>query len=145
MNVNDDELRQMLALMESYKNRVEALNRQVTVLRSSLNEVNMADESIKALIGAKEGDEIMVPIGASSFMTVKVCSNKNIIVGVGSGISVEKTPEEADKYMEANAAELTEALKKTVDALNELQQALATVSEAVQTEYMNRQQQTPTQ
>ena len=78
-------------------------------------------------------------------MTVKVCSNKNIIVGVGSGISVEKTPEEADKYMEANAAELTEALKKTVDALNELQQALATVSEAVQTEYMNRQQQTPTQ
>jgi len=145
VNVNDDELRQMLALMESYKNRVEALNRQVTVLRSSLNEVNMADESIKALIGAKEGDEIMVPIGASSFMTVKVCSNKNIIVGVGSGISVEKTPEEADKYMEANAAELTEALKKTVDALNELQQALATVSEAVQTEYMNRQQQTPTQ
>ena len=143
--MNDDELRQMLALMESYKNRVEALNRQVTVLRSSLNEVNMADESIKALIGAKEGDEIMVPIGASSFMTVKVCSNKNIIVGVGSGISVEKTPEEADKYMEANAAELTEALKKTVDALNELQQALATVSEAVQTEYMNRQQQTPTQ
>ena len=140
MNVNDDELRQMLALMESYKNRVEALNRQVTVLRSSLDEVNMADESIKALIGAKEGDEIMVPIGASSFMTVKVCSDKNIIVGVGSGISVEKTPEEADKYMEANAAELAEALKKTVDALNEMQKALSTVSEAVQAEYMNRQQ-----
>jgi len=138
--VNDDELRQMLALMESYKNRVEALNRQVTVLRSSLDEVNMADESIKALIGAKEGDEIMVPIGASSFMTVKVCSDKNIIVGVGSGISVEKTPEEADKYMEANAAELAEALKKTVDALNEMQKALSTVSEAVQAEYMNRQQ-----
>jgi prefoldin alpha subunit len=140
VNVNDDELRQMLALMESYKNRVEALNRQVTVLRSSLDEVNMADESIKALIGAKEGDEIMVPIGASSFMTVKVCSDKNIIVGVGSGISVEKTPEEADKYMEANAAELAEALKKTVDALNEMQKALSTVSEAVQAEYMNRQQ-----
>ena len=138
--MNDDELRQMLALMESYKNRVEALNRQVTVLRSSLDEVNMADESIKALIGAKEGDEIMVPIGASSFMTVKVCSDKNIIVGVGSGISVEKTPEEADKYMEANAAELAEALKKTVDALNEMQKALSTVSEAVQAEYMNRQQ-----
>ena len=145
MNLNDDELRQMLALMESYKNRVEALNRQVTVLRSTLDEVNMADESIKALIGAKEGDEIMVPIGASSFMTVKVCSNKNIIVGVGSNLSVEKTPEEADQYMEANAAELSEALKKTVDALNEMQQALSTVSEAVQTEYMNRQQQTPTQ
>ncbi|MBR4203261.1 MAG: prefoldin subunit alpha [Candidatus Methanomethylophilaceae archaeon] len=142
--MNDDELRQMLALMESYKNRTEALSRQVTVLRSTLDEVNMANESIKALMAAKEGDEIMVPIGASSFMNVKVTSNKNIVVGVGSGISVEKTPEDANKYMEANAAELSEALKKTVDALQEVQQALSTVSEAVQVEYMNRQQ-APTQ
>lgn len=144
MNVNDDELRQMLALMESYKNRTEALSHQVNVLRSTLDEVNMANESIKALLAAKEGDEIMVPIGASSFMNVKVASNKNIIVGIGSNISVEKTPEDASQYMEANAAELTEALKKTVDALNEVQKALSTVSEAVQIEYMNRQQ-TPTQ
>ena len=144
MNVNDDELRQMLALMESYKNRTEALSRQVNVLRSTLDEVNMANESIKALLAANEGDEIMVPIGASSFMNVKVASNKNIVVGIGSNISVEKTPEDASQYMEANAAELTEALKKTVDALNEVQKALSTVSEAVQIEYMNRQQ-TPMQ
>ncbi len=144
MNLNDDELRQMLALMETYKNRVEALSRQVNVLRSTLDEVNMANESVKALMEANEGDEILIPIGASSFMNVKVSSNKNIIVGVGSNISVEKTPEEASSYMSANAAELTEALKKTVDALNEVQQALSTVSEAVQMEYMNRQQ-TPTQ
>ena len=144
MNVNDDELRQMLALMESYKNRTEALSRQVNVLRSTLDEVNMANESIKALLAANEGDEIMVPIGASSFMNVKVAANKNIIVGIGSNISVEKTPEDASQYMEANAAELTEALKKTVDALNEVQKALSTVSEAVQIEYMNRQQ-TPMQ
>ncbi len=142
--MNDDELRQMLALMESYKNRTEALSRQVNVLRSTLDEVNMANESIKALLAANEGDEIMVPIGASSFMNVKVASNKNIIVGIGSNISVEKTPEDASQYMEANAAELTEALKKTVDALNEVQKALSTVSEAVQIEYMNRQQ-TPMQ
>ncbi len=140
MNVNDDELRQMLALMESYKNRTEALSRQVSVLRSTLDEVNMANESIKTLMAAKEGDEILIPIGASSFMTVKASSNKNIIVGIGSGISAEKTPEDANKYMEANAAELTEALKKTVEALNEVQQALTTVSEAVQQEYMIRQQ-----
>ena len=134
----------MLALMETYKNRVEALSRQVNVLRSTLDEVKMANESVKALMEANEGDEILIPIGASSFMNVKVSSNKNIIVGVGSNISVEKTPEEASSYMSANAAELTEALKKTVDALNEVQQALSTVSEAVQMEYMNRQQ-TPMQ
>lgn len=140
MNVNDDELRQMMALMENYRTRTEALSRQVQVLRSTLDEVNLANESIKALMAAKEGDEIMIPIGASSFMTVKVSSKKDIVTGIGSGISVEKSPEDASKYMDANAAELTEALKKTVDALQEVQQALSTVSEAVQIEYANRQE-----
>ncbi len=143
--MNDDELRQMLALMESYKARIDALSHQVNVLRGTLNEVNMASESINSLVGAKEGDEILIPIGASSFMNVVVSSNKNVIVDVGSGVSVEKTPEEASKFMEANAAELTEALKKTASALQEVQQALKTVSEAVQIEYNNRQQQTPMQ
>jgi prefoldin alpha subunit len=140
VNVNDDELRQMMALMENYRTRTEALSRQVQVLRSTLDEVNLANESIKALMAAKEGDEIMIPIGASSFMTVKVSSKKDIVTGIGSGISVEKSPEDASKYMDANAAELTEALKKTVDALQEVQQALSTVSEAVQIEYANRQE-----
>ncbi|MBE6519337.1 MAG: prefoldin subunit alpha [Thermoplasmata archaeon] len=138
--MNDDELRQMMALMENYRTRTEALSRQVQVLRSTLDEVNLANESIKALMAAKEGDEIMIPIGASSFMTVKVSSKKDIVTGIGSGISVEKSPEDASKYMDANAAELTEALKKTVDALQEVQQALSTVSEAVQIEYANRQE-----
>ncbi len=142
--MNDDELRQMLALMESYKARTEALNHQVTVLRGTLDEVNMASRSIKAIMDANEGDDILMPIGASSFVNVKVTSNKNVIVGVGSGLSVEKDADDAFKYMEANAAELTEALKKTVSALQEVEQALSTVAEAVQLEYSNRQQ-TPTQ
>jgi len=144
VNVNDDELRQMIALMENYRTRTEALSRQVQVLRSTLDELNLANESIKALMDAKEGDEIMIPIGASSFMTVKVSSKKDIVTGIGSGISVEKSPEDASKFMDANVAEVTEALKKTVDALQEVQQALTTVSEAVQIEYANRQQ-TPIQ
>jgi len=129
----------MLALMENYKQRTEALTRQVQVIRGTLDEVTMANESIKALAKAKEGDELLIPVGASSFINVKVTSNKNVIVGIGSDIAVEKDADDAEKYMEANAAELTEALRKTVDALQEVQQALTTVSEAVQQEYVNRQ------
>jgi len=129
----------MLALMESYKQRTEALSRQVQVIRGTLDEVTMASESIKALAAAKEGDELLIPVGASSFINVKVTSNKNVVVGIGSDIAVEKNADDAEKFMEANAAELTQALKKTVDALQEVQQALTTVSEAVQQEYVNRQ------
>ena len=138
--MEDNELRQAIAAMESYKERVEALSRQVQVLRVSLEEVTMSSDALKAFKNAKEGDDIMVPVGASSFITVKVTSNRNVVVGIGSNISVEKDIDDAISYMDANNAEIAEALKKSAEALNEAQQALTTISNAVQQEYVNRQQ-----
>ena len=140
MNLEDNELRQAIAAMESYMERVEALSRQVQVLRVSLEEVTMSSDALKAFKNAKEGDEIMVPVGASSFITVKVTSNRNVVVGIGSNISVEKDIDDAIGYMDANNAEIAEALKKSAETLNEAQQALTTISNAVQQEYVNRQQ-----
>ena len=140
MNLEDNELRQAIAAMESYKERVEALSRQVQVLRVSLEEVTMSSDALKAFKNAKEGDDIMVPVGASSFITVKVTSNRNVVVGIGSNISVEKDIDDAISYMDANNAEIEEALKKSAETLNEAQQALTTISNAVQQEYVNRQQ-----
>ena len=139
MNVEDNELRQAIAVMESYKKRVDALSRQVQVLRVSLDEVTMASDAIKAFRDAKDGDEILVPVGAMSFIPVKVTGNRNVVVGVGSNVSVEKDVEGSIEYMDANGAEINEALKKTVEALNEAQNALSELSAAVQHEYSNRQ------
>ena len=137
--MEDNELRQAIAVMESYKERVDALSRQVQVLRVSLDEVTMASDAIKAFRDAKDGDEILVPVGAMSFIPVKVTGNRNVVVGVGSNVSVEKDVEGSIEYMDANGAEINEALKKTVEALNEAQNALSELSAAVQHEYSNRQ------
>ena len=138
--MDDNELRQALALMDAYKERVEAMSRQVQVLRMSLEEVSLALEAVKAFKDSKEGDEIMVPIGASCFIPVKVTGNKTVVTGVGTGISIQKTSQESIDYLEANSAEISEALKKSVDALNEAQQNLTAMSEAVQQEYASRRQ-----
>lgn len=136
--MDDNELRQALALMDAYKDRVEAMSRQVQVLRMSLDEVSLALEAVKAFKDAKEGDEIMVPVGASCYIPVKVTGNRTVITGIGSGISVQKTSDQSIDYLEGNAAEITEALKKSVEALNEAQQNLASMSDAVQQEYAAR-------
>ncbi|MBO4569327.1 MAG: prefoldin subunit alpha [Candidatus Methanomethylophilaceae archaeon] len=138
--MEDAELRQAISVAESYRQRVESLSRQVQVLRVSLDEVTMASEALKAFKDAKEGDEIMVPIGANSFVTVKVTSNKNVVVDIGSDISVEKDSESAIEYMGANIAEISEALKKTMEALGESQNALNNLTAAIQQEYSARQQ-----
>ena len=138
--MEDAELRQAISVAESYRQRVESLSRQIQVLRVSLDEVTMASEALKAFKDAKEGDEIMVPVGANSVITVKVTSNKNVIVDIGSDISVEKDSESAIEYMGANIAEISEALKKTMEALSDSQNALNSLTAAIQQEYSARQQ-----
>ncbi len=139
MTLEDAELRQAITLMDAYKERVEALSRQVQVLRMSLEEINLAMEAVKAFRDAQEGDEIMVPVGASCFIPVKVTGNRFVVTGVGTGISIQKTTDESVDYLEANSAEVSEALKGSIDALNEAQQGLTAMSEAVQQEYARRQ------
>ncbi len=82
----------------------------------------------------------MVPIGATSYITVKVTPNRNVVVDVGSDISVEKDANSAIEYMDANNAEISEALTKTMEALNESQNALNNLTAAIQQEYKARQQ-----
>ena len=138
--MNDDELRQAMSLMEAYRERVETMTRQVQILRATLDEVSLALDSVKAFKDAKEGDEIMVPVGASCFIPVKVTGNKTVVTGVGSGISIQKTSEESIDYLESNAYVLSEALKKSASTLDELQKNLSMVNEAVQNEYAARRQ-----
>ncbi|MBO4797310.1 MAG: prefoldin subunit alpha [Candidatus Methanomethylophilaceae archaeon] len=139
MKLEDSELRQTITVAESYKQRVESLSRQVQVLRVSLDEVHLASEALKAFRNAKDDEEIMVPVGATSFITVKVTPNRNVVVDIGSGVSVEKTADSALEYMEANNTEISEALKRTMEALGEAQSALDNLTSVIQQEYADRQ------
>ncbi len=133
-----------MSLMEAYRARVEAMTRQVQILRASLDEVSLALDAVKAFKDAKVGDEIMVPVGASCYIPVQVTGNRTVVTGIGSGISVQKTSDESIEYLESNAFEISEALKKSVSTLDELQRNLSTMNDTVQSEYRARQQQAGT-
>ena len=138
--MNDDELRQALAALDAYKNQLTALTQQSQLLQMSDEETVTATQTLSSLINAKEGDEIMVPVGASSFVTAKVTSAPKAVVGVGNKVSVEKPLDEAVEYMKSNLAEITDALKKLNESMQEMDAAARNLSLAVQQEYQRRQQ-----
>lgn len=139
MVVNDDELRQALTVLDTYKMQLEALGGQAQLLQMSLEESMRARDTIESLKNAKEGDEILVPVGASSFVPAKVTSSKKAIVGVGNRMSVEKSLDEAVEYMKATVEEISEALKKANETMREIDNAARGLTVAVQQEYQRRQ------
>lgn len=138
--MNDAEFRQALAALDAYKNQLNALTQQSQLLQMSYEETMSASQTISAVVNAKEGDEIMVPVGASTFITAKVSSAPKAVVGIGNKVSVEKSLEDAIGYMKANLEEITDALKKLNESMQEMDAAARNLAVAVQQEYQRRQQ-----
>lgn len=140
MNMNDDEFRQAMATLEAYKVQLDAMAQQSNFFKLSLEETMRARDTLKAFAEAKEGDEIMVPVGASSFVIATVTSKRKAVVGIGNKVSIDMDLDDAAKYMATGAEEVQEAVKKLNDAIQEMNAKARELSLAVQQEYQRRQQ-----
>lgn len=138
--MNDDEVRQAMAALETYRLQLETLAQQAQILTASAEEAARARETLGALAKASEGDEIMVPVGASSFVTARAAASPKAVVSIGNRVSVEKGLDDAIAYMESNLAEVKDALAKVNDTIREMDTAYRSLQVAVQQEYQRRQQ-----
>ena len=138
MKMNDEELRQAARTLDSYNQQLENISRQIRLLQASRDETVRASRTLEALADAKEGDEVLIPIGASSFVTVKVTDKKTAVVGIGNKISVDKEYSDAKDFMDRNSAEISDAIQKSVAAMQEIQQYTEDLAAAVQDEYRKR-------
>ena len=143
--MNDDELRQAMATLELFRAQLDALVRQSQFLQLSLEETVKAHETIKAFASAKKGDEILVPCGASSFVRAIVTENPNVVVGIGTKMSVDLKMDEAVEYMSKGSQEITEALKNLTNTIEETNAKAQALSIAIQNEYQVRRSQQPQQ
>ena len=78
--------------------QLEYLNQQIRGMQMHLNEVTKAvDElsilkvGLKNLKTSKDGDSLLVPLGASSYVKANLAEQGKVIVSVGAGVFVEKT------------------------------------------------------
>ena len=140
MNMNDDEFRQAMATLEAYKVQLDAMAQQSNFFKLSLEETMRARDTLRAFANANEGDEILVPAGASSFVIATVTSKKKAVVGIGNKVSIDMDLTEAADYMAASVQEVQEALQKLSDAIQEMNVKARELSLAVQQEYQRRQQ-----
>ncbi|MDW5561650.1 MAG: prefoldin subunit alpha [Methanomassiliicoccus sp.] len=132
--MNEAELRQAMSTLEIFRAQLESINQNQQMVQISLEELGRAKETLVQYQKAKEGDEVLVPIGGNSFVFAKVATNAKAIVGVGTGVSVEKSMDDAIKTMDERATELMDSMKKLADRRMVIEEQAATLSQAVDQE-----------
>jgi prefoldin alpha subunit len=58
-------------------------------------DLSYASATLESLEKEKENSELLVPIGGTSYIMAKLDNPDKIIVGIGAGVSLEKTRQEA--------------------------------------------------
>ena len=93
--------------------QLEYLNQQIRGMQMHLNEVTKAvDElsvlnvGLKNLKTSKKGDDVLVPLGASSYVKASLTASNKVIVSVGAGVFVEKTIDDAVPIVSKQIKEL---------------------------------------
>jgi len=132
--MNEAELRQAMSTLEIFRAQLESINQNQQLVQLSLEELGRAKETLVQYQKAKEGDELLVPIGGGSFVFAKVATNAKVIVGIGTGVSVERPLEEAIKTMDDRAAELMDTMKKLTDRRMVIEEQAGPLSQAIEQE-----------
>ena len=120
----EEELRKLSMEMRYLEQTAEALQQRIQMVNAALTDITYANATLDGMETEKENAEMLVPIGGSSYVKVKLADPDKVIVGLGSGVSIEKTLSEA-KVM------LKERLDELEKTMSSAQQQFSQVAERI--------------
>ena len=132
--VDERKLQEDYMMLETAKAQLEGLSKQQQLIQLAVEEHVRARETVKALSKGSPGDEVLIPIGADSFIHAKISDNRNAILGVGSGVTVRRSPEDAEKFLDEKIDDLSRAFKSIVDRAAQTEALIQDLSEKVQSQ-----------
>lgn len=104
-----NEMIQQSKILEAYMNDI--LTKESTVNRL-IAEAHLASEAIQELSSSAKQEESLVPIGIGIYLKVSVPAVTNLLVNVGSGVTIEKSKENTKNYVESKIKEFELASKQ---------------------------------
>jgi prefoldin alpha subunit len=120
----EEELRRLSMEMRYLEQTAEALQQRIQMVNAAIADITYANATLDGIEKEKENAEMLVPIGGSSYVKVKLADSNKVIVGMGAGVSIEKTLAEAKVTLK----ERLDELEKT---MNSAQQQFSQVAERI--------------
>ncbi len=132
MSGSEAELRRGLAVLDQYREQLEALAQQQEIVRVSLEEHMRAKETLLRYSQAGKSAEVLVPVGANAFVIAEVKDHEKAFMGVGSDLVLfDDIPKQIER-LDARIKSISEAMAAIGQRLAELQQRAETQGAAVQ-------------
>ena len=106
----EEELRKLSVEMRYLEQTAETLQQRISMMNAAMTDLTYSSMTLEGIETEKENAELMVPIGGSSYIQVKLANADKVVVGLGAGVSVEKTLPEAKAIVKERLNELEKTM-----------------------------------
>lgn len=126
MSSSEEEIRRLIVELRVLENTAESIQSRMNLVNAMFAELNLAKETLEGIGKEKVDASIFVPIGGGSYIKAKLTDVNKVVYGIGAGVAVERSLEEAKKGVEERVSEL----EKTRRALEQqLSQVMGRIQE----------------
>jgi len=110
--------------MRYLEQTAETLQQRISMINAALTDLTYANLTLEGIEQEKENAEMLVPIGGSSYVQVKLANPDKVIVGLGAGVSVEKTLPDAKATIKERLDELEKTLQSAQSQFSQVAERL---------------------
>lgn len=116
--VSEEEIvRQLATEIRILEGSINALQARLEVVNAAIGEVTVAHATLDGLKNLQDGDPVLVPVGAGSYIRMAVADSKKLVMGIGANAAMEKN-------VEGSIEELKNRLQDLEKARTAIQQQL---------------------
>ena len=109
-NNQEQELRKLSAELQLLEQTAQSLQQRINMMNAALTDLTYANMTLDGIKKEKNNAKLLVPIGGSSYIKVKLANVDTVIVGMGAGVSIEKTLPEAKTIVNERLTELQKTM-----------------------------------
>jgi len=132
---SEADLRRGIAVLDQFRDQIESFAQQQSIIRISLEEHMRARETLTRYQEAGKGAEVLVPVGANSFLVAESRDVDKAYVSIGSELLVYDDIGKQIERLDARIASITDAANAVGQRLAELQRRAEAQGAAVQDLY----------
>lgn len=131
----DDQVRQLLAEIRFLESSARVLQSRLDIVTAALSETLTAIQTLEGTREKEQDTEALLPIGSGSFLKAKLSDPKNVMIGIGAGVVLEKPLEDSMKDLRVRSSDLEKAratvTQQLAQVLNQTEEYRAHLSDLV--------------
>lgn len=132
--LTEEDVRELVMRSEQLRQQLNTLETQREYILELLTDTRRSLLTMQHVEGAKDGEDILIPLGAGTFIAGRLAHGGTAIASLGSGIHAELPAAQARERLEARVKSLEEAasaLGKDVSRVADELSRLNAIAESV--------------